>query len=87
MGYRIEIENRAARQISSLSARLRDRVLDEIERLRNDPRPKGCSKLKGRSDPAWCIRVGDYRILYRIHDDQRLIRVYGVLRRDEAYRD
>lgn len=86
MRYRIEVENRAARQIGALQPKLRDRVLDELEKLQHDPRPKGCAKLKGRTEPAWRIRVGDLRILYRIHDDQRLVRVYGVLRRDEAYR-
>ena len=87
MSYRIEVEKRAARQISALTLGLRERILDEIERLQDDPRPRGCSKLRGRSEPAWRIRVGDYRILYRIHDDRRLVRIYGVLRRDEAYRD
>jgi mRNA interferase RelE/StbE len=85
MKYRVEVENRAARQIGTLEPRLRDRVLDALEILRDEPRPSGCSKLKGRTQPTWRIRVGDYRILYRIHDDQKLVRVYGVLRRDEAY--
>ena len=86
MKYRVEIENRAAKQIATLQPRLRVRVLDELESLERDPRPKGCAKLKGRTEPAWRIRVGDLRILYRIHDDQHLVRVYGVLQRDEAYR-
>jgi len=85
MSYRVEVDSRAAKQIRTLEPRLRRRVLHEIENLRNDPRPRGCSKLKGRAQPAWRIRVGDYRILYRIHEDQHLVRIYGVLRRDEAY--
>jgi len=85
MNYRVEVEKRAVKHLSSLEARLRDRVLDVLDSLCRDPRPQGCSKLKGRSSPAWRIRVGEYRILYRIHDDQKLLRVYGVLRRDEAY--
>ena len=86
MNYRVEVDSRAAKQIRTLEPRLRRRVLHEIENLRNDPRPRGCSKLKGRAQPAWRIRVADYRILYRIDDSRRLVRVFGILRRDEAYR-
>ena len=87
MAYRVEIENRAAKQVTALQTAIRDRVLDALEGLAKEPRPAGCMKLKGRAAPAWRIRVGDYRILYRIHDDLEIVRVYGVLRRDEAYRD
>lgn len=87
MAYRVEIENRAVKQIRDIHPDTRMRIITELDNLRNDPRPPGCIKLKGRNEPAWRVRVGDYRILYRIHDDERLVRVYGVLRRDEAYRD
>lgn len=86
MRYRVEIENRASKQVAALHPRVRERVLDAMETLGNEPRPRGCSRLKGRADYAWRVRVGDHRILYRIHDDEHLVRVYGVLRRDEAYR-
>ena len=86
MRYRVEVADRAARQIEPLQGRTQERVIAVLERLQDNPRPQGCSKLKGQREPAWRIRVGDYRILYRIHDHRRLVRVYGVLRRDEAYR-
>jgi mRNA interferase RelE/StbE len=86
VSYRVEVDHRAAKQIESLQSQVQDRVIAELERLQSDPRPEGCSKLKGQREPAWRIRVGDYRILYRIYDDLQLVRVYGVMRRDEAYR-
>ena len=86
MSYRVEVENRAARQILTLPCNVRDRVIRLIERLQIDPRPTGCTKLKGQSKPAWRVRVGEYRVLYRISDDEKVVRIYGVLRRDEAYR-
>lgn len=87
MSYKLEIENRAVKQIRDIHQDMRTRIVTELDNLRHNPRPPGCIKLKGRGEPAWRVRVGDYRILYRIHDDERMIRVYGVLRRDEAYRD
>ena len=34
----------------------------------------------------WRIRVGDYRVLYEIHDDRLLVLVIRVAHRREAYR-
>lgn len=87
MTYRVEVDNRAARQIQNLPPTTRDRAIAAVEALRTEPRPAGCVKLKAQALPAWRVRVGDYRILYRIHDEHQLVRVYGVLRRDEAYRE
>jgi mRNA interferase RelE/StbE len=33
------------------------------------------------------LRVGDYRVLYRIYHEKRLIRIYRVQHRSEVYRE
>ena len=33
------------------------------------------------------LRVGDYRVLYWVYHDQKLIRLYRVQHRSEVYRD
>jgi mRNA interferase RelE/StbE len=33
--------------------------------LQDDPRPAGAVKLAGNED-HWCVRVGDWRVVYRI---------------------
>ncbi|MGQ9778593.1 MAG: type II toxin-antitoxin system RelE family toxin [Bacillota bacterium] len=38
-------------------------IISAIRSLANNPRPVGCKKLSGR--PAWRLRVGIYRIIYR----------------------
>lgn len=35
---------------------------------------------------AWRVRVGDYRILYTINDDEHVVRIYRIAHRREAYR-
>jgi mRNA interferase RelE/StbE len=45
----------------------------------------GCRKLEGLRN-SWRIRVGDYRIIYEIADEVRIVRVYRVRHRREAYR-
>ena len=83
--YRILLERAAERDLSRLSAEIHDRVIAAIRALANNPRPPGCRKLAGsRSD--WHIRMGDYRVVYEIADEIRVVRVNRVRHRREVYR-
>jgi mRNA interferase RelE/StbE len=67
-----------------LPAEVYDRLDSAILALADEPRPAGCVKLKGRED--WRIRVGDYRIVYGIDDEQRIVEVLNVAHRRDVYR-
>ena len=68
-----------------LSPEVRARVVPSILALATNPRPAGCRKLAGgKSD--WRIRVGDYRVVYEIADEVRIVRVNRVRHRREVYR-
>ncbi|MDS4040581.1 MAG: type II toxin-antitoxin system RelE/ParE family toxin [Candidatus Competibacter sp.] len=84
MTYAIFIERRAQRSLSRIAGQDRDRLSSAIRRLADEPRPHGVKKLSGRN--AWRIRVGDYRILYEIHDERLRILVVDVGHRREIYR-
>jgi mRNA interferase RelE/StbE len=86
VSYRVEIDNRATRQIRELRPDMQRRIMQALDGLRDDPRPSGCAKLKGQGAAAWRVRVGNHRVLYRVYDSEQTVRVYGVLRRDQAYR-
>ena len=55
-----------------------------IDALAANPRPVGCVKLAGRDD--YRIRVGDYRVVYAVDDDERLVLVARIAHRREVYR-
>ena len=84
MIYRIEVTPRAAKDLNALAVRERQRVADQIDALRTDPRPQGCRKLKGRED-FYRIRVGDHRVVYRVEDEVLLILIVRVGDRKEIY--
>jgi mRNA interferase RelE/StbE len=56
----------------------------KVEGLAAEPRPSGCRKLVGRNN-LWRIRVGDYRVIYAVDDDRRLVDVNAVRHRSKAY--
>jgi mRNA interferase RelE/StbE len=82
--YRVEIDRAARRDITGLPESLRRRVMVRIEALATDPRPAGCTKLSDTSD-SYRVRVGAYRVLYRIRDDTLLVLVVAVGHRARVY--
>jgi mRNA interferase RelE/StbE len=53
--------------------------------LEDAPRPPGVVKLRNVEN-EWRIRVGDYRIIYEIDEDEQLVIVLRIAHRREAYR-
>lgn len=83
--YEIVIERTAERDLGQLSAEAFSAIISRIRALAGDPRPPGCRKIVG-SKSDWRIRVGDYRVIYEIDDDHRIIRIMRIRHRREAYR-
>ncbi len=85
MKYAVALERAAARFLLRLrDAKLKKRLDDAIEALSDDPRPNGCRKLAGTSD-RYRIRVGDYRIIYRVDDGKVVVLVLLIGHRREVY--
>lgn len=83
--YEITFARSARRELEALEARLVTRVWAHIQGLADQPRPPGCRKLQG-DEALWRIRVGDYRVLYEIKDDTRVVDIVAVRHRRDAYR-
>jgi mRNA interferase RelE/StbE len=60
------------------------RIQGAIELLARDPRPPASRPLVGRD--GYRVRVGDYRIIYQIHDEILLVVVVALGHRREVYR-
>ena len=60
------------------------RILPKIESLAVHPGPHGSRKLTGEKH-LWRVRIGDYRVIYSILDQERRIDIAAVRHRREAY--
>jgi mRNA interferase RelE/StbE len=83
--YKIVFARSARKELQALSIDIAVRILEKIELLASNPRPSGCKKLQGHSS-LWRIRVGEYRVIYSIYDDNRIIDISVIRHRSEAYR-
>jgi mRNA interferase RelE/StbE len=82
--YTITFARSARKELESLDAPIVRRIVPKIEALTRVPRPSGCRKLKGEKN-LWRIRVGEYRVVYAIYDDERRVDVIAVRHRSKAY--
>lgn len=84
MKYRIEILRSAQKQLAKIDQVAQKRIINAVYELAENPRPTGCKKLSGR--PAWRIRVGEYRVIYEIHDNRLLVLIVAMGSRKDIYR-
>jgi mRNA interferase RelE/StbE len=67
---------RVRKALRQLDAGTRKDLLEAMRSLGANPRPQGVKPLKGHR-PWLRIRVGDYRIIYDVDDDARVVRFGG----------
>ena len=84
MTFIVILSKSVQKKLDRLPGDILRRILARLAELETDPRPSDVKKLKGRN--AWRIRVGDYRVIYEIHDQQLQVLVITIGHRREAYR-
>ena len=84
MAHTIHLERRAERDLRRLPQDVIRRIDTMFGQLAEDPRPDDVVRLSGRTNSGWRVRVGDYRILYRIEGYR--VEVYRIKHRRDAYR-
>ncbi len=85
--YRLLIEDRAEKFLLRLDPKPYKQLAARIFRLSSDPRPADTRPLKGYSG-LWAVDQGEFRIVYAIFDNERLIVVRRAGKRndDEVYK-
>jgi len=87
MAYRIEFLPRVERQVVSLPQSVKARISDRIARLRLDPRGSETKAIKARVRGLYRVRIGDYRVVYQIKDEEQVVQIVSVGHRSRVYAD
>lgn len=85
MTYQVVLLKAAERDLNRLDRALSLNIAKHLKALEADPRPADVTKLRGIEN-EWRIRVGDYRIIYEINDDKRVVTILRIKHRREVYR-
>ena len=85
MPYTIEFTASALREFKALERAVQRRIAAHINTLAQQPFPPGLKKLQGGQD-LYRIRVGDYRVIYRVEGKRVAIVVIKIGHRRDVYR-
>jgi len=83
--YAIYLKPSAERALRKIAPPILRRIATAIDSLRTNPRPSGVAALHGESG-LLRIRVGDYRIIYTVHDEVLTVLVVTIGHRRDVYR-
>jgi mRNA interferase RelE/StbE len=87
VSYSVEILRAPEKFLDKLSRQQpsdAEAIEDALDDLGEEPRHSGCTPLRGYAD-VWRLRVGNYRICYRIEDDRLVVLVVTISTRDDVY--
>ncbi|MFT4326528.1 MAG: type II toxin-antitoxin system RelE family toxin [Candidatus Woesearchaeota archaeon] len=82
--YELFLEKNVIKFLSKLNKDLSKRIFGKIETLRINPTPSDSKRLVNVKDKVFRIRVGDYRVLYRIEGNTVVI-VFLIDKRSRVY--
>ena len=83
--YQVRFSKESHKALASLDAKLAMRIANAIKKLATEPKPPGCRKMVG-SENDYRIRVGDYRVIYKIKSSVLMIFVIRIGHRKDIYR-
>jgi len=84
--YAIELKPQAQKFIEKQPRKVQRQLVARIEALQKDLRPPQ-SKLLHSDKQIYCVRSGDYRIIYQIKKDRLLILVAKAGNRKDVYKN
>lgn len=85
MKYVVRMDSRTRKTLDRLPGDIQGRLVRKLKALENDPRFMGVEKLTGLED-VYRARVGDWRIVYAIRDQELVVIVIRIGHRREVYR-
>lgn len=85
MTYTVQWARKTLKQLDKLDRTAQKKIVLAVTKLADDPRPHGAKSLVTRPG-EYRIRIGDYRVVYEIHDDQLVVLVVAVAHRRDVYR-
>ena len=85
MVFGIVYDKQPIKFLNKINKEINNRILDKIEEtLTNDPVPHDTKSIVGKHG-VFRIRIGDYRVWYRINYQESKIIVFKIDKRSKVY--
>ena len=84
--HNLQILDSAARELANLDKPIARRIVLRLKWLAENFDSVRHISLTGELSEFYKFRVGDYRVLYQILDDEKIILIHAIGHRREVYR-
>jgi len=81
--YKIMLLPQAQKNLDNFRWKIFQQIKEKILSLSKNPRPSGCLKLT--AEEGYRLRWGNYRIIYRVDDKEKIVYLYRIKHKKEAY--
>lgn len=81
--YNTLYSHRAAKSLKKIPKHYQLRIRDKVEELSKNPNKPGTIKLVDYPIAKFRHRVGNYRILFDIDEEQKILEILDIRKRDE----
>lgn len=81
--YKILLLPQVQKDLDDFKGKIFQQIRKKIHSLIENPRPPGSFKLTAKE--GYRLRSGHYRIIYRIDDKEKIVYIYRIKHRKEAY--
>ncbi len=85
--FKIEFSSHAEKFLIKSDKELAKRIIERIEKLREDPFPPDVKRIVNKEEKIFRIRVGDYRVQYQVMYDQNLVFISDIDKRSKLIKD
>ena len=84
--FKVEYSKSARRRVHRLPGNVAHTIIGKIRELALDPFAPNNNVTKLRALDGYRLRIGDWRVLYGLDVQSRLLRVAAIVPRGKAYR-
>ncbi|MEW6040169.1 MAG: type II toxin-antitoxin system mRNA interferase toxin, RelE/StbE family [Elusimicrobiota bacterium] len=82
----VVLPKKVEKEFRHLSEEMQGRIVDVLTNLKTNPAPLNAKQLKGKLSGCRRIRLGHYRIIYEIIQQQKRIIILKIGPRKDVYR-
>lgn len=84
MEFKLKYAKSVKKNLKSIDRQYHSAIKSAIEKLQESPKSKS-EKVKDPNLPERKIRVGNYRVLFDINDDDKIVEIQKIAHRKKVY--
>ena len=84
--FEVLLDKQPIKFLENADKDLTKRIAIKLRELENDPVPINARRVVGRKEPVFRLRVGKYRILYRVNFSEKRIIIVKIDKRGRVYK-